>query len=30
MLRFPAPPNAKKLIVVWKDYAREPIIKELT
>jgi len=30
MLRFPAPPNTKKLIVVWKDYAREPIIKELT
>lgn len=30
MRSFPAPPNAKKLIVVWKDYARDPIIKELT
>ena len=26
---FPAPPNARKLIHIWHDYARVPIVKEL-
>ena len=26
---FRCPPNCRKLVHVWKDYARRPIVKEL-
>ena len=26
---FRCPPNCRKLIHVWKDYARQPLVKEL-
>ena len=29
MRNFPAPPNARKLIHIWKDRQRMPLVKEL-
>ena len=26
---FRCPPNCRKLLHIWKDYAREPLVKEL-
>ncbi len=26
-VRIPVPPRAKKFLVVWQDYAREPLVK---
>lgn len=29
MRRFPAPPNARKLVHCWRDRARQPEVKEV-